>query len=39
MVGLTMVAVPFALAAILLFVYGVAFALYGLRIAAHWVVP
>ena len=33
-----LVAVPFALAAMLLFVYGVAFAIYGVRIAAHWVI-
>ncbi|HEY1988969.1 MAG TPA: hypothetical protein VGG43_05865 [Acidimicrobiales bacterium] len=35
---LAMATVPFALAAMLLFVYGVAFALYGVRIAAHWVI-
>ena len=35
---LGLVAVPFALAAMLLFVYGIAFAIYGVRIAAHWVI-
>lgn len=35
---LGLVAVPFALAAMLLLVYGVAFAIYGGRIAAHWMI-
>ncbi|HVB94373.1 MAG TPA: hypothetical protein VND67_08630 [Acidimicrobiales bacterium] len=37
-IGWGLVAVPFALAAMLLFTYGVFFAIHGVRIAAHWVI-
>jgi hypothetical protein len=37
-VCLALVAVPFALAAMLLFVYGVAFVLFGVRTGVHWLV-